>query len=347
MRWLRYIAAAAFVFAAPKVFPAEVVVSLDGSGDFLSIQAALDSGSEEIVVLPGTYEEALLVTGPVVLRAAAGPLVTCIHAPQDRDAVTIDGVAGVRVTGFAITGGVDGVRIRSAPDIVISNNVIHDNARHGVFASWRTGDAMPEVRVLNNVILDQFGGDAVLLGGHERGTGNDKGRAEMFPAVVANNVLMGNRGYGVRVVSIDGTDQRDVVEIQQAARLIIRSNNNVDNRRGQYGPRIGPAPSGLVDVVTGPGEIGLVPGFLGQAGGCGPDVRLLTTSNLVDSGDTASPARDLDGSVLDIGAFGGPFAAPFFESAVNGPVVSSVTAEINPATGEITVNAAASVRAEE
>lgn len=37
------------------------IVSPDGSGDFLTLQAAVDSGADQITVKPGTYRERVVV----------------------------------------------------------------------------------------------------------------------------------------------------------------------------------------------------------------------------------------------------------------------------------------------
>jgi hypothetical protein len=86
-------------------------VSQDGSGDFTSIQAAIQRSTDgdEIQVSPGTYVERLRFAGrAVVVRSTMGPLVTTIDADSTGSVVTMDyheGQATV-LDGFTLTGGI-------------------------------------------------------------------------------------------------------------------------------------------------------------------------------------------------------------------------------------------------
>jgi len=62
------------------------VVSPDGSGDFLGLQAAIDAGADEIVVKPGTYRERVVVhRGGVRIAGEDGAVLTFSnHATQKR-----------------------------------------------------------------------------------------------------------------------------------------------------------------------------------------------------------------------------------------------------------------------
>jgi hypothetical protein len=91
-----------------------VVSQDDNKGDFDTIQGAIDKASgTDILVQPGTYQEELDIPGGnsasdvqgLTLRSTQGPGQTTIeaNAQNDNEAITIDGVSGVRIEGFEIT----------------------------------------------------------------------------------------------------------------------------------------------------------------------------------------------------------------------------------------------------
>ncbi|NLW83956.1 MAG: hypothetical protein GXY41_06080 [Phycisphaerae bacterium] len=105
------ILAAVFVVWPGGVCAGEIIsVDAAGGGDFTSIQAAIDSAAngDEIVVAPGTYDEAITFYGKAVrLRSSGGPAITTIDGTghyhvvrcvsyENRDTI---------LEGFTITGG--------------------------------------------------------------------------------------------------------------------------------------------------------------------------------------------------------------------------------------------------
>jgi hypothetical protein len=63
------------------------------------------------------------------------------------------------------------------------------------------------------------------------------------------------------------------------------------------------------------------------------DVRLRVSSpasQCINAGPVTASFNDPDGSRNDLGAFGGPYAATFFESPLDGPMVRQVTVNPSP-----------------
>lgn len=100
---------------------------------YSSIQAALNvaAAGATIRVGAGTYREAIAVNGGQNLVSVSGAANTIIDATgKGRRAVTIGGIAGSKIDGFTITGGVGGIDVRSPS--TIRNNRIANNTTTGV-----------------------------------------------------------------------------------------------------------------------------------------------------------------------------------------------------------------------
>ncbi|MHC4743899.1 MAG: right-handed parallel beta-helix repeat-containing protein, partial [Planctomycetota bacterium] len=111
MKKLTLISAAAILLLAPAIYGVTITVDGDGPADHTSIQDAIDaavSGTHQIEVRPGTYNEAIDFKGKAIrLYSTDGPDVTTIdgtghyHVVQ---CVTGEGPSTV-LEGFTITGG--------------------------------------------------------------------------------------------------------------------------------------------------------------------------------------------------------------------------------------------------
>ena len=91
-------AVAAAVFAQPKA----AVVASDASGDFTSVQAAVDSGAKVIRIKPGTYREVLTIPQSGIQFRGAGARPEDVVLTYDNSAASVGGTtksASITVSG--------------------------------------------------------------------------------------------------------------------------------------------------------------------------------------------------------------------------------------------------------
>ncbi|QSZ66559.1 PGF-pre-PGF domain-containing protein [Methanofollis aquaemaris] len=139
--------------------PAVRYVDPSGSGDFTTIQAAVDGvyDYDNIVVKNGTYNESVTVNKFLTIRSEHGPEGTVVHAPtplQDVFTVTVDGVT---IEGFTIEGGQTGpgrnyasIKLNGADHCTLTNNVM------GI-SKWGIALLGAEKTVIAGNVFDQNG----------------------------------------------------------------------------------------------------------------------------------------------------------------------------------------------
>ena len=98
--------------------------------DYARIQCAVDNASagDTIIVRDGIYYESITVSKQLTIKSEKGPD-NCIVNGTGSDVFTLE-ADGIRIEGFTITGGYDGIYIRSNNNS-ISNNIIRSN-NHGI-----------------------------------------------------------------------------------------------------------------------------------------------------------------------------------------------------------------------
>ncbi|GIW47415.1 MAG: hypothetical protein KatS3mg078_1292 [Deltaproteobacteria bacterium] len=128
-----------------------IVVSLDGSGDYTSIQSAVDVAEpgDTIQVRTGVYKESVWITKsgtpdkPITLMAYPGDVPTIDptgtghggNASPDQNGIYISkGAKWWIIDGFEIKGGYNGVKIGpgGSSNITIRNNYVHDSNYQGI-----------------------------------------------------------------------------------------------------------------------------------------------------------------------------------------------------------------------
>ena len=134
-----------FLLFAPFVFSSVFTVKKDGSGDFTSIQQAVDAASnfDEIIVYPGTYEESLKITKETYLHSSdpfdSSVVESTIIYSTNSNVSTINfeyfylgKYTNTILTGFTIKNGLYGVYCDNNNKIKIRYNIVEDNWNDGI-----------------------------------------------------------------------------------------------------------------------------------------------------------------------------------------------------------------------
>jgi hypothetical protein len=152
-------------------------VALDGSGDFTSIQAAINHTNvgRTVLVLPGTYEEPIrMKDGVDVVGSGADKTIL----DGRRFVPVVRGASYCRLEGFTITGyaddDIDGVSCQDVNEFAIANNIIKNCTWSGITA------VRSSVTVRNNLICDNRSSGIYLTG------------ATAVPSIIVNNTICGN-----------------------------------------------------------------------------------------------------------------------------------------------------------
>jgi len=130
---------------AGSVAAETIYVDDDGTADFTTIQAALDSASpgDEIVVNSSTYTENVDVDkANITIRSNSGnPFDTIVQAASSADHVFHVTADGVKISGFNITGAIGtaraGIYLEGVEYCLIKNNTASNNSR-GIVLSYQS-----------------------------------------------------------------------------------------------------------------------------------------------------------------------------------------------------------------
>ena len=298
-----------------------VIVDRYGGGDYTCIQAAIDDYSvTEILVMPGVYEENILITKDLTIRAYDGPLMTILDGSKRRrwtrgcggqsvaqdNVIEINKALNVTIEGLCVTNGKCGINILDDDRVTLRNCVFWANQNHGIQIqdNWTSGHG-PRASVYNCICVDN-GVLGIFIGQY-----HDNNRYDWCPiTLVRNSILIANGQYGLRLSQSD--------RIWNATNVSLDYNCCTGNTTANYGPGIG---QGQV-IPAGANSFTDSPYFVrGNAG----DFRLADWSPCIDAGSPGSGFMDPDGTTNDVGAYGGPGAATFFESPADGPIVRELT----------------------
>lgn len=176
----------ATLFFARPALSAIIVVDQNGGGDYRTIGEGIRAATagDTVKVLSGIYEEALSINKNITL-IGEGPDTTTIRNPGGTT-ITIGANVSSRISGFVITGGLDGFYIDDEANVVIENNLIVDNSRHGINVKGYYTKAT--VSAVNNTII----------GNGSSGIWTDSNNSQLL---VSNNIISNNGEYGIRSYS--------------------------------------------------------------------------------------------------------------------------------------------------
>ena len=234
-----------------------------GSTAFSSIQAAIDSGAQRVLLGPGVYRETFnLANGVQVFGAGADA--TIIKAPSGSTAVALvraEGVADARLSKVTLDGGgtIKGLLAeQGAVGILVSRNIV----RNTTTAISQAG-ATTQVEVANNTIVNNTNG------------------------IVATNCA--------------NPDVRNTVFAYNTANALQYdscASNGLHTYNAYFANTVDIYSGGAGRAADGPGEIGIDPSFSDPAAN---DYRPLTGSPLIDAGSPSDATPPGTGARVDIG----------------------------------------------
>ncbi len=272
-------------------------------GDQPTIQEAIDAASDgdEVVVAPGTYNEAISLLGKAItLRSSDGPEVTTIDANGSDTVVRCDGWEGPEtvITGFTITGGKaegGGGMYNFGTPTVTHCRFIGNHAKFGGGGMYNEQGS--SARVINCT----FNGNSAPIGG---GMYNCcEASPKIINCTLANNNadLAGgifNSGPGTNPMVINtilwGNESDQIVDEGSAATIVMYS----DVQGGWSG--------------AGSNNMDLNPFFVDADGPDGipgtqdDDLRLVPYSPCVDAGISVAIKFDLDRNIRIVAHALGP-----------------------------------------
>ncbi len=205
--------------------------------DFPTISAAVEGiNSGIILVLPGTYTEAIEINGGhYTIKSTQGPLVTTITNTSQHDLMVITSASGCVIEGFTFDGGRAGIHCANSNPI-IRNNIFKNQSYTDwaaiILAGWGYGqDGASGATVINNTIVNSAGGGISSF--------------STATPVIKNNIIANNAHYGIH---IDGLKPNDV------------SYNNVYNNPVAYYNVADPGPGHLATNPMFNADFTLAPG---------------------------------------------------------------------------------------
>ncbi len=292
--------------------PFIITVAIDGSGDYTSIQAAIDSGNpgKTVLVGPGVYKEPIRMRAGVDVQGS-GADKTILDGRGARPVVR--GASYCRLDGFTITGyadyDLDGVYCQDVNDLTISNNIIKNNTWSGIHA------VRSSIIVRNNVIYGN------------RCAGIFVTYAAPKPSVIANNTIWDNSNeadiavwWGGNALIVNNIVQD--IDCDEESTATVRWNDVV-------APAVG-GDSICVDPFFADPDAGDFH-LKSQAGRWDPKaagwVMDDVTSPCIDAGDPMSAIGFEpfpNGGIVNLGAYGGTVEAS--KSWFGGPVCTTIIA---------------------
>jgi len=282
----------------------------DLMAQYITINEALADAlpGDTVLVHPGTYLESITVAG-ITLKARSGPEATVIQSPDGSgDGVTVTGNQTVAVIGFRVQGFERGIVVNTdGGSTKVSNCIATGNSGDG-FVLART---MPVgAKIVNNISADN-------------------GRSGMFQEYTTNMKFVYTSIYS-NIIFRNGT--YGFSELNASYSMVFGDYNCVfNNTLGDFGA-MERQTSGQHAIQTDPLiDVRAHYRFTSQGSPC------------VNTGQPTTFYDDPDGSINDMGAYGGPEAANWWRDPFSGPTIENVTidpAQVQPG-GSVTIRATA------
>jgi parallel beta-helix repeat protein len=131
--WILLASAVVLILLSSVSMAAEITVDDDGTGDYTTIQEAVNAADPEgtILVYPGNYTENINVNKKLNITSTEGSSVTHVEADSPSEPVFKIGSDTVTINGFNVSGATDhgGIRIENYNRSTIINNMVSNNER--------------------------------------------------------------------------------------------------------------------------------------------------------------------------------------------------------------------------
>ena len=274
------------------------------SPNYSTIADAMSASSsgDTILVLPGTYNEDVVMKEGVIL-SGSGPAETTIQGTYSGSGVWPPAVLmaeGSMISGFTVTGGFRGISSRDCT-CVIAGNVVTGNTHMGISLVADADNSIVNSLVINNTIADNI---PVSAGEFSAGIYTEpQGENTHASPIIMNNIITGHK-FGIS---------------PYFATPVLSYNNIWGNWLENYGYSSSP---GLNDISEDPQYTD-------------SDYHLADTSPCVDAGHPGPEYIDSDGSINDMGAYGG-IAGPVYGQGFHSGTGFLFTSVGNIPTSEIT-----------
>jgi parallel beta-helix repeat protein len=220
-------------------------VGLGGGADYASIQDAVDAAATgaEILIQPGVYAEAIVVTRSVTL-AGSGPGTVVEYpagGPPDAAVIEVRGASEVRIETLSVRGfepEVDGLRVRDATAVVLDSIVASNNTQDGI--DVRRSSA---VQIVSGT-LEGNGGDGLQL--------EDCNGVSVLSSRSASNAVDGVKVELSGDVLLEGSEfvfnDDDGILVRDSSGVELTGNTSTDN--GGWGVSVNSSPDTVLDRNT-------------------------------------------------------------------------------------------------
>jgi len=195
--------------------------------DYARIQWAVDSASigDTIIVRDGTYYENVVVNKKLTIKSENGSAY-CIVDGGGSTVFTLE-ADGIRIEGFSITGGRDGIYISSNNNI-ISNNIISSNNDCGVYLISNNSS------ISNNLISsnDDYG---IYLRGNSNIISNNTISNNKYIDLkgnnnrISNNIISNNNNGGICLGGNNNSISNNIISNNDGGIYFGGNNNSISN----------------------------------------------------------------------------------------------------------------------
>ena len=195
--------------------------------DYARIQWAVDSASigDTIIVRDGTYYENVVVNKKLTIKSENGSAY-CIVDGGGSTVFTLE-ADGIRIEGFSITGGRDGIYIRSNNNI-ISNNTISSNNDCGVYLISNNSS------ISNNLISSNNDYGICLRGNSNIISDNTISNNKYIDLKgnnnrISNNIISNNNNGGICLGGNNNSISNNIISNNDGGIYFGGNNNSISN----------------------------------------------------------------------------------------------------------------------